>query len=171
MAFIFVDATHSPEVQAFGFRVLLDKFKSYRHVASWSVRGEAKAWFTRLMASERWASAAAFVRSKCAEAVVELARSDWPQAWPELQEALLSCSQLGPGPACLALGVWCQLADLVAEDAKDLPLNRKRELSAALLAAVEREEMGSQGPGELTFALDRALQLHGAFSITIAVCC
>ncbi|CAE8666361.1 unnamed protein product [Polarella glacialis] len=107
------------------------------------------------------ASPPAYVRAKWAEAVSELARLDWPAKWPELQPALVAaaaCPVASPAPALFALGVWTQLAEVLAEDSKELTVQRRRELSGALTKLVEQP---AQAP-ELVACLQSVLQRHGA---------
>lgn len=152
------DVQRRPEVQHFGFQVLLASLQASRSAPAQAVRAELKAWIVGLLRSERWAEQASFVRGKCAEVVAELARLDWPVQWPELKPALLAaCGAPSAGPVVLALGVWSKLGDLIIEDAKDLVPSRKRAICEAMAWLMENP---TDAP-ELVSCIELSLRRHG----------
>jgi len=161
LALMLADGDNPPEVQHFGFQVLLAALRAKPSTIHAHERTESKAWLLGLFASDRWVckfdgssngnaamsasptgssdvrrvvASPPYVRNKCAEVVAELARLDWPEEWPELKPALIRAgSSAGAGSAALVLRVWSQLGDMLAEDAKDLTVQRRRDLTAALV--------------------------------------
>eukprot|EP00930_Biecheleria_cincta_P034172 TRINITY_DN23631_c0_g2_i1.p1 TRINITY_DN23631_c0_g2~~TRINITY_DN23631_c0_g2_i1.p1 ORF type:complete len:1356 (-),score=263.01 TRINITY_DN23631_c0_g2_i1:261-4328(-) len=174
LAFRLSVAEQAPEVQHYGFQLLLSRLRpgaGGRALLGERERAEAKTWMVSLLASDRWSTSAAspgvppsspdFVRRKCAECIAELAKLDWPGKWPELQPALLAAtrsSSASVGPALLALSIWSQIAGLLAEDSKDLTVARRRELSEALTRVMEQP---TQSP-DLVATLQDTLQRYGA---------
>lgn len=153
------EAQRRPEVQHFGFQVLLATLKASRSAPlADDVRGEMKLWIVGLLSSEHWAEQAPYVRGKCAEVVAELARLDWPIRWPELKPALFAaCTAPVAGPVVLALSVWSKLCELVNEDAKDLVPSRKRAICEAVAWLMENP---TESP-ELVSCIELSLRNHG----------
>lgn len=158
LAFRLSDPARTPQVQHFGFQVLLTALKARPPTLGQTERAEARAWLASLLVG-RAAVYQPYVRAKCAEVVSEVARLDWPKQWPELKNALLaSAAGASPELASLALSVWCHIADLLIEDSKELTSDRRRELSGALTALVEKPVAAP----ELISSLQQALRQHGA---------
>jgi len=160
----------SPLIQHFGFKVLLSGVRSRPCTLTSQNRKEAKSWLISLFQSERWSyrgqgvgalppASPQYVRVKCAELIAEIARTDWPEDWPELKQALLSAGSGSlAGSAAMSLSVWCYLADMLNEDTKDLPASRRRDLTASLSTVMS---MPKDCPA-LISCVRSALQLHGA---------
>jgi len=68
-----------------------------------------------------------YVKSKFADCIVEVARREWPQQWPNFLSALMQTGQ-----AETTLLVLRTLVDAVAEETKDLPPARRKEVIAGL---------------------------------------
>ena len=83
---------------------------------------------------------------------------DWPSAWPELTPALLTSRSVGP--TLVSLGVWAQLAESVVEDTKDMALQRRHEVAAAMTDLFEKPP----GAPALVESIQSALQRFGGES-------
>lgn len=165
-----VDAQRPPQVQHFGFHILLSALRHRPPVLGEHERAQTRTWLISLLASDHWndkaspglmgaqPAAPSYVRAKCAEVIAEVARADWPASWPELKPALLSAAAAAAGQAALALSVWCHIAELLIEDAKDLTPPRQKELRTSLTALVREP---TQSP-ELVSSIQQALRQHGS---------
>lgn len=151
-----VDPKRPPQVQHFGFQVLLAALKRQPCSFTLDQRKDLRAHVVNLVNYAQ--NQAPYVRSKCTELIGELARVDWPDNWPELKPALLqACVSSSPIACALGMSAWSQIAGLLTQDAKDLSQNHKRKLTCAL------QEIGEKPADkpELIAAIQEALNQHG----------
>ncbi|CAJ1359343.1 unnamed protein product, partial [Effrenium voratum] len=113
-------------VQHFGFQLVKERIEKNRVQRGQEWAG-MKTWLLQRWQFD-WLSRPSFVWGKYAEAVVAVAKHDWPTAWPELRAAILA-PNLDLSKAVLSFSVWSQLAESLSDES--LGAARRRELTAA----------------------------------------
>lgn len=138
----------APAVQFFGWKVLLRWIEEHPKTGpQWNF---LKTWLIELL-DKPWEHCDVFVRNKAAEAVVLVAKADWPGAWLELTELLFKEQTLSR--SLFALQVWSQLAESLPE----VSAARRRQISNGLVSHFEEPREAPQ----FVVKLQAALQSFG----------
>ncbi|CEM12858.1 unnamed protein product [Vitrella brassicaformis CCMP3155] len=76
------------------------------------------------------------VRQKCAVALAEVARREWPQCWQELMPSLLNAGRTSAAHASIVMGVIRELAQECSDEStRGLPQRRRLEIVSGLQQA------------------------------------
>ena len=135
-------------VQFFGWKLLLSWMKEHPKTGNeWDF---LKAWLVELL-DKPWDQCDVFVRNKAAEAVVVVAKADWPGAWPQLTQVLLGEQTLSR--SLCGLQVWSQLAESLPE----VSVKQRRQISNGLVSLLEEPK---EAP-HFVVKLQAALQSFG----------
>lgn len=119
-----------PAVQHFALKLLLSWIQpKARHEfpSEWLA---LKVWLIQTFGAD-WEPVPVFVRGKFADVVVAVAKVEWPNAWPELSQALLG-GRPSLGSSLLHLAIWTRLAECLGEDSKDLTAVRRRDIAQGI---------------------------------------